>query len=325
MAETQRHLSGWRSSGLERRNWIMSLRLTAALAMLVLASPVEAADPTDLTSFIALPRPTPTAEVRYGAASSQAIDLFLPSGPGPYPVAVLIHGGCWRNLSGAGREQLRHLGPELTSRGIAVWSIGYRRADEPGGGYPGTFQDVGHAIDRLRLEAERYNLDLQRTALVGHSAGGHLALWASARRHLPGLSPLHQPDAFVPKQVISLAGIGDLAGFARFVPVLCGPGIIERLSNLEPGGSGAAYGEINPAALSSPGVQVLMISGVLDRLVPPYVAHDYARATRGKSGPTVELLNIVDSGHFDLVVPGTAAWTVVRSRIEAALVDARTP
>src|SRR3712207_3162077 len=135
-----------------------------------------------------------------------------------FPYTTLFRS--WMNIQGAGREQLRHLGPELTRRGIAVWSIGYRRADEPGGGYPGTFQDVAQAIDRLRWDADRYGLDLTRTVLAGHSAGGHLALWAAARRHLPAASPLHQPDPFVPSAVISLAGIGDLKAFARFVPML---------------------------------------------------------------------------------------------------------
>ena len=296
----------------------MSLRLSAALAMLAVVSPVKAADPIDLKTFIALPRPEPTIQVRYGEAPAQAIDVFLPASSGPHPVVVLLHGGCWMNIQGAGREQLRHLGPELTRRGIAVWSIGYRRADEPGGGYPGTFHDVGRAIDRLRTEARLYNLDLARTVLVGHSAGGHLALWASARRHLPVSSPLRESDAFAPSQVISLAGVGDLERFAKFVPVLCGPGIIERLTNALPDGSGRAYAEVSPAAITSPETRALMISGVLDRLIPPYVAHDYARAVRGKGGPT-ELLNIADAGHFDLVTPGTTAWDEVRTRIEAAL------
>lgn len=295
----------------------------AAFAVLALASPVQAADPVDLAAFIALPRPTPTLEIRYGEAASQAIDVFLPASPGPHPVAVLIHGGCWKNIKGAGREQLRHLGPELTRRGIAVWSLGHRRADEPGGGYPGTFQDVGRAIDRLRSEARRYDLDLARTVLVGHSAGGHLALWASARRHLPATSPLHEPEPFAPSKVISLAGIGDLESFAKFVPVLCGPGIIERLTKMMPDGSGAAYAEVSPATLPAPEARAVMISGVLDRLVPPYVAHDYARAMRGKSSVVPELLNLADAGHFDLVTPGTAVWEHVRSRSEAALNPAR--
>jgi acetyl esterase/lipase len=173
----------------------MSARLSAALVALAVAHPVNAADPVDLASFIALARPVPTLEVRYGAAPSQVVDVFLPSGSSPHPVAVLIHGGCWKNIKGAGREQLRHLGPELTRRGIAVWSIGYRRANEPGGGYPGTFQDVAHAIDRLLSEASQYGFDLSRTVLLGHSAGGHLALWAAVRPYLPSESPLYAPGA----------------------------------------------------------------------------------------------------------------------------------
>jgi len=175
------------------------------------------------------------------------------------------------------------------------------------------------AIDRLRTEAGRYDLDLARTVLVGHSAGGHLALWASARRRLPVSSPLREPDPFAPGQVISLGGVGDLESFAKFVPVLCGPGIIERLTNAQPDGSGRAYAEVSPAAIASPETRALMISGVLDSLVPPYVARDYARAVKEKNGAPPEFLDIADAGHFDLVTPGTAAWREVRSRIEAAL------
>jgi len=270
------------------------------------------ADPVELSAFVALPRPEPTLQVSYGAAPSQAIDLFLPSGSGPHPVAILIHGGCW-SATTAGREQVRHLGAELTQRGIAVWSIGYRRANEPGGGYPGTFQDVSVAIDRLRVEAPAHGLDLSRTVVVGHSAGGHLALWASARSALPTMSPLHAPSPFVPRAVMSLAGIGDLEQFARFVPVHCGPGILERLAPAE------RFPEVSPAILPPPDAPVVIVSGVLDRLVPPYVAHDYARAQRGKPGGAVRLVNIPEAGHFDLVTPGTPAWEEVRRLIEAAL------
>ena len=175
------------------------MKRCATLAFLAClgASPPCMADPVELSAFVALARPEPTLQVSYAEAPSQAIDVFLPSGPGPHPVAILVHGGCWKDIKGAGREQLRHLGPELTSRGIAIWSIGYRRANEPGGGYPGTFQDVGAAIDRLREEASIHRLDLSRTVLVGHSAGGHLALWAAARQSLSPASPLHAPSPFM--------------------------------------------------------------------------------------------------------------------------------
>jgi acetyl esterase/lipase len=297
----------------------MSVRSVIALVALALARPVDAAaDPIDLPTFAALPRPAPHFEIRYGDAPSQAIDVFLPAGSGPHPVAILIHGGCWKNIKGAGREQLRHVGSELSRRGIAVWSIGYRRADEPGGGYPGTFQDVGRAIDRLRWEADEFNLNRERVVLVGHSAGGHLALWASARRHLPVTSPLREPASpFEPSEVVSLAGIGDLESFAPSVPALCGPGIIERLTNPHPGPDGA-YADVSPAALPSRETHTLMISGLLDHLVPPYVARDYERAVRDKGGRT-EVLYIADAGHFDLVTPGTHAWEEVSAEIETAL------
>jgi acetyl esterase/lipase len=233
-------------------------------------------------------------------------------------VAVLIHGGCWRNLPGAGREQLRHIGAELADRGIAVWSIGYRRADEPGGGYPGTFQDVSAAIDRLRSEAPSWNLDLARTVLVGHSAGGHLALWA-AHRLLPDDSRLAHPDAFVPGAVISLAGVGDLRAFAPFASAICGPDILKRLTEAGPPHASDVHAEVSPAEMPAPDVPVLMVSGILDRLVPPFAADDYARAMNTKAAAKVELVDLPGTGHFDLVTPGTLAWISVQRAIEGAL------
>jgi acetyl esterase/lipase len=133
------------------RNRMRPAAILATIAVSV-SSTSTVADPVELSTFIRLARPSPTAVLQYGPSDSQAADLFLPSGDGPHPLAILIHGGCW-SATTAGREQLRHIGAELAARGIAVWSIGYRRADEPGGGYPGTFQDVGTAIDRLRSDA----------------------------------------------------------------------------------------------------------------------------------------------------------------------------
>ena len=184
----------------------------AAILVLIAVSASLApcvAEPVELSTFITLARPAPTAVLQYGPSDSQAADLFLPSGDGPHPLAILIHGGCW-SVTTAGREQLRHIGAELAGRGIAVWSIGYRRANESGGGYPGTFQDVGAAIDRLRSDAPRYGLDLSRTVLVGHSAGGHLALWAAVRDRLPASSPIYRADPFIPAQSSVWPGLAIL-------------------------------------------------------------------------------------------------------------------
>ena len=120
--------------------------LTVGLAATAPTSPAnpEPHRPTWPPTLLS-PRPEPTQALRYGPAQAQGIDIFLPAGAGPFPVAILIHGGCWSDLPGAGREQLRHLGADLAANGIAAWSLGYRRADEPGGGYPGTFNDVAEA------------------------------------------------------------------------------------------------------------------------------------------------------------------------------------
>lgn len=289
------------------------MKRCAALALVAaLAASSASAEPVELSTFRSLPRPEPTLQVRYGEASTQVVDVFLPAGPGPHPVAVLIHGGCW-SATTSGREQLRHLGPELTRHGIAVWSIGYRRANEAGGGYPGTYLDISAALERLHGNAALHNLDLSRTVLVGHSAGGHLALWAASRSSLPATSPLHAVSWVVPRAVISLAGVGDLDAFARFVPLFCGSGILEWLAPPD------KLAEVSPAALVPSETSIVLVSGVLDRLVPPYVAYDYARAVRAKSGAAVRLINIPDAGHFDLVTPNSSAWEEVRSLIESAL------
>jgi acetyl esterase/lipase len=289
----------------------MKRRAALALATALAIKPASA-DPVELATFRDLPRPEPTLHVAYGEAPTQGVDVFLPEGPGPHPVAVLIHGGCW-SATTAGREQMRHLGPELTRRGIAVWSIGYRRANEAGGGYPGTYQDVASALDRLAEHAHTHRLDLSRVVLAGHSAGGHLALWAASRGSVPTGSPLHGAPRFVPRAVISLGGVGDLATFARFVPVLCGPGIVERLAPAD------KLAEVSPAALALSTGSVVMVSGVLDRLVPPWVAHDYVRTLKTKPVPAPRLVNVPDAGHFDLVTPSAPAWQQVRALVEEAL------
>jgi acetyl esterase/lipase len=285
--------------------------------MMGFAASCYAQDPISLQAYLAMTRPEPAAQISYGSAASQAADVFLPAGPGPFPVVVLIHGGCWRDFPGAGRQQMRMLGAELAELGVAVWSIGYRRADEAGGGYPGTYQDVGTAIDSLRLHAEKYRLDLSRTVLVGHSAGGHLALWAASRKALPSNSPLSMPQPFVPTKVVSLAGIGDLKTFAPTINTICGPGIAESITGARAQAGRDLFADISPAQMSGAKPDVVMVSGVLDRLVPPYAAHDYALAKR--EDIAVKLVNVPNAGHFDLVTPGRAGWMLARNYIEAAL------
>lgn len=294
----------------------MKVRAAFLAAMLAWTGPADA-DPKEPA------QPEPTLQLTYGAAPSQAIDIFLPASAGPHPVVILVHGGCWSSKL-AGRDQVRPMANELMRRGIAVWSIGYRRADEPGGGYPGTFQDVADAIDRLPSEAIRFHLDITRTVLVGHSAGGHLALWAASRNQLPASSPLHREAPFVPPAVISLGGIGDLKAFAPKIPGLCGPGVLEHLTADPASGSHDVYPEISPALLPANG-HVVMISGNRDEVVPPGVALAYTHEVEGKRREPVELVNIPQARHMDLITPGTPAWEEVYRHITQALGIAPNP
>src|SRR5437763_561353 len=142
-----------------------------------------------------LPPPPADARLTYGAAPNQFVDLRIPKSSGPFPVVMNIHGGFWRSkfdLAHAG-----HLCAALTAKGLATWNVEYRRVGNPGGGWPGTFEDIANAYRFLPQIAKRYDLDTTRVAVMGHSAGGQLALCVAG----------HEPSV---KAVISLAGVVDL-------------------------------------------------------------------------------------------------------------------
>ena len=146
---------------------------------------VPAADkPSTLADYMRLSGPNPDERLSYGASPYQFVEVFQPRGPGPFPVAILIHGGCFKNEY-QGMPQMRGIAGALSSQGIAVWSIEYRGLDEPGGGYPGTFQDVNAALDMLAPQAKGRHFDIDRVVAVGHSAGAYLALWIAGRVWCP--------------------------------------------------------------------------------------------------------------------------------------------
>lgn len=292
----------------------------AALALLAAPGALRA-DPVTLQQFLGAPATPPAASVAYGPAPVQAIDVYLPAGPGPHPLVILIHGGCWSERI-PGREHVRPAAAALAARGLAVWSIGYRRADEAGGGYPAMFIDVATAVDRARTEARRFNLDLERTVVTGHSAGGHLALWAANRARLPASSPARVADPFIPGAAVALAGIGDLKAAERFADRSCGTGILARVSGPASPSRPDPLADTSPAALLPGPAHVTLVSGVYDPIVPPYAAWDYARALRA-AGQSADLVNLPDSAHFDMMTPGTPSFEAVARRLEAAVAPPR--
>jgi acetyl esterase/lipase len=282
------------------------IRCLLVLALIMSASSSLAAT-ASVQDYMAQPRHAPDAVVRYGPAPAQVAELFLPKGKGPHPVVVLLHGGCFLKEF-EGLAQTSAIAADLAARGYAVWNVDYRKLGEPGGGYPGTFQDVATAIDRLREEAPRRDLDLSRVVALGHSAGGHLALWAASRAKIPASSPLHVADPLPIPAVISLAGIGDLEGQGTVFGLPCGADTLSRLLDtahrLDP------YVDTSPAALLPSAAKVVMVHGVFDSVMPPYTGLAFAEQVR-RAGGRAWVVIIPDAGHFDVVIPTTAAWKQV--------------
>lgn len=220
--------------------------------------------------------------ISYGESSLQFGQLWLPDRTSLGTV-IFIHGGCWLNEYSV--DHSRALSTALASEDYAVWSIEYRRTGDAGGGWPGTFDDVVAGINKVR-ELSSYGISLEKLAIVGHSAGGHLALLAGARsEHL-----LVEPDI-----IVGLAAITNLAAYSR------GDNTCQQATPLFMGGSveereGMFY-EANPG---NHGIHsaTFLLQGDIDQIVP------FEQA----SLPDATTIIIAGAGHFDWVHPGTAAF-----------------
>jgi acetyl esterase/lipase len=268
---------------------------------------MASAEPATLDQYMRQARRPADEVVHYGSAPSQVAELFLPKAKGPHPVVVLFHGGCFLKRY-EGFAQTSALAADLAGRGYAVWNVEYRKLGEAGAGYPGTFQDVASGVDALRAQAAKHDLELARVVAVGHSAGGHLALWAASRAKLPAASPLHTADPLKIGAVISLAGIGDLQGQDKVFALPCGDDTIDRL--VDRAHRTNPFADTSPAALLPTGAKVVMVHGVYDPVMPPYTGRDYAERVR-KAGDKADVVIIPDAGHFDLVIATTPAWTEI--------------
>ena len=268
--------------------------------------------PMRASDLAALPQPPADHVVAYGEAPQQLAELRLPSGAGPHPVAILIHGGCWETPWAL--DQLRSLAAALTAEGFATWSLEYRRLGDPGGGWPGTLADVGRGADRLRDVAAAHRLDLARVVAVGHSAGGHLALWLGARHRLQKGSVLWTPDPLPLRGVVALAGIPDLRAAA--LGRVCGDAVPRLLQGL-PADRSDRLAQSSPIELLPLGVPQRLVCGALDSLVPNELAHAYAAAAK-KAGDPVDLDVLEGVGHFEFVDPMSTAWPAVLHAVRAA-------
>jgi len=239
--------------------------------------------------------PPAEARLHYGREENQFGDLRLPKGSGPYPAAMFIHGGFWR-----ARYDLTHAGficAALAQSGFATWNLEYRRVGNPGGGLPGSFEDVSAGYQYLKQLAARYPIDVKRILVLGHSAGGQLAL-ALAAHHSSILA------------AVSLAGVVNLE---RAWELHLSQDAAAEFLGGPPQQVPDHYREASPAELEIHCPQ-LLVHGSQDDTVPVEMSRDYVREKKKKK-EDVTLLEIPNAGHFDLIDPDSKAWPSVRKGI----------
>ena len=286
--------------------------LTAVIGSLLVPAAVAAQllGPRDLD---AMPSQPADARVSYGSDPVQFGDLRLPSGSGPFPVAVVIHGGCWVSTF-ATLQNTSAFADALREAGVATWNVEYRRVGNAGGGWPGTFLDIAAAADHLRVLAEEYPLDLSRVVAVGHSAGGHMALWLAARSRLPASSELYRENPLPLLGAVALGGPGDLRDFTTYAGSICGAPVIEQLLGGSPESVPERYAQASPVELLPFGVPQVLIVGTEDPTMPPRARDSYVTAAT-QAGDRAEVVAVPEAGHFEVVAPNTAAWSIVRDKV----------
>ncbi|WP_374944542.1 alpha/beta hydrolase family protein [Sphingomonas sp.] len=283
------------------------------------AAALIAADAPRLTwaDLTARSRPIADATVSYGPDAYQKVDVWVPRGKGPFPTVVMVHGGCWQTKI-ADRTLMNWAAADLRADGIAVWNIDYRGVDRPGGGYPGTFADVAAAADRLAVEAKRFGFDTRRVVAVGHSAGGHLALWLAARRGLPLTSPLRTAHPLRIARVVSLGGLPDLADTAASPDNGCGTEVVAKLVGpTDDGARRDPYADTSVPRLLPLGVPQDLVNGREDRIIPYRMALAYVNMAAA-SGDRAALHTVPATGHVELIAPDTAAWAETKWAIRAS-------
>lgn len=267
--------------------------------------------------IVKLPIPNGT-RIAYGAGALQFGELRVPSGRGPHPVVIVVHGGCWVAKLGnydervVAHDLVRPIAADLTANGFATWNIEYRRIGNPGGAWPGSFQDVAAGADHLRKIAAENRLDLTRVVAIGHSAGGHFALWLAARSKLPPSSELYVKDPLRLKGVVDLDGPGDLKAVLPLQQGICGVPVITQLMGGSPEERAQRYREGSPIELLPAGVPQEIFAGrMFAGITPAYVA------AAKRAGDTVNAHIDPQAGHLVYIDPGSSTWPQVVKAIRS--------
>jgi len=257
--------------------------------------------------YLNFPTVAPDVSYSYGEHPDQYVELFLPETGDNHPVIILIHGGCYREQYSI--KPMGRMARALADEGFAVWSLEYRRAGNDGD-YPTMFLDVARATDFIREKADTHNLNLNTVIAVGHSAGGHLALWLAGRHKLADDSALYIENPLPIHAVVALAPIADLT-FA-FEQGQC-DGALTVVMGGEPDNAERNYADGSPRALLPLGVPQVHIIGTEDTEMldntKPYIE------SAVEQGDDAKLITIPDVGHFEVVDSTSDVWHIVRDVI----------
>jgi acetyl esterase/lipase len=249
----------------------------------------------------------PRFEDAYGPHPVNIGEWFVPAGTERAPTVVLIHGGFW------GRQYDRHLEDHLANdlalNGYLVWNIDYRSRGEP---WPSTFSDAAAAYDHLLLGKFNDRVDAERVAVVGHSAGGHLAAWLASRHRLPEGAPGHSQEAIRPALMVPQAGVVALA---RASEQRLGHGAVKFLVGGSPDECPDRYAVADPLALLPTGVRSVLIHAPRDRTVPLSQSRLYVQ--RATAAGDDSRLEISRGDHFSHLDPKSDAGRLLREALSS--------
>jgi acetyl esterase/lipase len=295
------------------------MRIKAVALAALVASPLSAQRLMTSGDLGSLAAGAPTARIAYGPSPLQFANLRLPKTPGPHPVVIFVHGGCW--LSAFDIAHAGKLEQALADSGFAVWSIEYRRVGDDGGGWPNTFVDVARGADHLRQVAAQYQLDLSRVIAAGHSAGGAFALWLAARPKIPASSELYVKDPLPVRGVFALAPAPDLEQLHQ-------AGVCQNVIDKLMGGSPAAHADRYAAAsatrLAPIGAPQALVVGAKDGSWGPSGRAFFAR-TRELGDSSARLVELPESGHFEMINPASSSWPAVYRSLAALAAELKRP
>lgn len=261
-------------------------------------------------------KPAPDATIRYGGDPLHLVDVWVPKGQGPHPAVIMIHGGCWQTAV-AERDIMNWIADDLRTHGIGVWNIEYRGVDR-GGGMPGTYEDVAHAADLFMAEGATHGFDTGGARIaIGHSAGGHLALWLARRPALAADDGLRGANPIRIDLAISQGGLPDLRAGAASVGHACGADAPAAMARGD-------YARTSPPEMPLGTAREMQFNNDRDHVTPPATGAAYS-AAMAKRGVTVPMEVTAGEGHVELIAPDSVSWGKQRAAILAALKRTKAP